>query len=66
MSRWKTLVKQYGEYSIKLAELLKEDETVDLEEQIFIENHLLIVQLALTTSKYRRRKKLRESGSHAS
>lgn len=44
-------LKRFGEYSVKLAELLKEGQRLDTDELIFIENHLLIVQLAMAMSK---------------
>lgn len=52
MSDRKHIIKHYGQYSLKLAELLKEGEKLNLEEQVFIENHLVIVQLAIALSKY--------------
>lgn len=49
------LLRQFGRSSLQLAELLKAGRALNLEEQTFIENHLLIVQLAFTEFKYRRR-----------
>ena len=45
------VLKRYGQYSIALAQRLKEGQQLTTEEQMFIENHLLIVQLALAMSK---------------
>ncbi|HKU53317.1 MAG TPA: hypothetical protein VJQ25_12655 [Nitrospira sp.] len=45
------VLKLYGQYSIALAQRLKEGQQLTTEEQMFIENHLLIVQLALAMSK---------------
>lgn len=45
------MLKRFGAYSLKLAELLRAGARLDSDEMIFIENHLLIVQLALTMSK---------------
>ncbi len=47
------LLKQYGKASLRLVEFLKDTKPLSLEEQAFVENHLLIVQLAFTESKYR-------------
>lgn len=48
----KQILKLYGQYSIELAQRLKEEAPLNTEEQMFIENHLLIVQLALAMSKH--------------
>lgn len=48
------ILKLYGQYSIALAQRLKEGATLDAEQRTFIENHLLIVQLALAMSKHSR------------
>ena len=48
------ILKMYGRYSIDLAQRLKEGAPINAEEQMFIENHLLIVQLALAMSKHTR------------
>lgn len=45
-------LKLYGLYSRKVAELLKEGERITEEDRAYIENHLLIIQLSLTASKY--------------
>jgi hypothetical protein len=42
----------YGQYSVELAQRLKGGAALNAEEQMFIENHLLIVQLALAMSKH--------------
>ena len=46
------ILKLYGQYSVALAQRLKEGQRLNSEEQMFIENHLLIVQLALAMSKH--------------
>ena len=46
------ILKLYGQYSVALAQRLKEGATLDAEQRMFIENHLLIVQLALAMSKH--------------
>ena len=51
------ILKQYGQYSVELARQLKDGATLNTEEQIYLENHLLIVQLALAMSKHVRAKK---------
>jgi hypothetical protein len=48
----KQLLKLYGQYSIELAQRLKEGTPLNPEDQMFVENHLLIVQLALAMSKH--------------
>lgn len=52
MPQGRYILERYGVYSVKLAELLKDGRKLSAEEQMFIENHLLIVQLALAMSKY--------------
>lgn len=39
----------FGRASIALTDFLREAETLDMEDQMFIENHLVIVQLAYST-----------------
>ena len=51
------ILKLYGQYSVELAQRLKEGAMLNAEEQMYIENHLLIVQLALAMSKHTRAKK---------
>jgi hypothetical protein len=46
------ILKMFGEYSIELAQRLKEGTALNADEQMFVENHLLIVQLALAMSKH--------------
>ncbi len=46
------ILRRYGQYSVELAQQLKDGATLNAEEQIYIENHLLIVQLALAMSKH--------------
>jgi hypothetical protein len=53
----KEVLKLYGEYSVELAQRLKEGITLNIEDQMFVENHLLIVQLALAMSKHAKPKK---------
>ena len=48
----KQIVRLYGQSGIELAHRLKEGAPLNTEEQMFIENHLLIVQLALAMSKH--------------
>jgi hypothetical protein len=52
MSDMKQMVKTYGEYSAKLAKHLKAEAKLNMEDQLAIENHILIVQLAMTIAKY--------------
>ena len=52
MSNNSNILKVYGEASVALAQRLKEGATLNTEEQMFVENHLLIVQLALAMSKH--------------
>jgi len=46
----KDILRLYGQYSVELAQYLK-GAILNAEEQMYLENHLLIVQLALTMSK---------------
>jgi len=46
------ILRSFGQYSVKLAELLKRREKLSLDERTFIENHILIVQIAMTIAKY--------------
>jgi len=57
MPQGRYILERYGVYSVKLAELLKNGRKFSSEEQMFIENHLLIVQLAMAMSKYTPSKK---------
>ena len=45
------ILRLYGQYSVELARHLKET-TLNAEEQMYLENHLLVVQLALALSKH--------------
>ena len=45
------VLKQFGDSCMQLAQQLK-NETFTADERMFVENHLLIVQLALAMSKY--------------
>ena len=51
------VLKRYGQYSVELAQQLKDGATLNTDELIYLENHLLIVQLALAMSKHVRPKK---------
>ena len=51
MGRSRNVLKQFGDSCTKLAQQLK-DETFSAEDRMYVENHLLIVQLALMMSKY--------------
>ena len=51
------ILRRYGQYSVELAQQLKNGATLNTEEHIYLENHLLIVQLALAMSKHGRPKK---------
>lgn len=51
------ILKLYGQYSVELANHLKEGATLNAEEQMYLENHLLIVQLALAMSKHAKPKR---------
>ena len=46
------ILRLYGQYCRKVAELLKEGMALPREERSFIENHIVLVQLALATKKY--------------
>jgi len=47
----------YGQYSIKLAHLLREGLQLEQDEQVSLENHVLIVQLAILQAKHSALKK---------
>ena len=49
----KDILRLYGKYSVELARHLREA-ALDAEEQMYLKNHLLIVQLALAMSKHTR------------
>jgi hypothetical protein len=51
------ILRLYAHYSVELAQRLKEAAALDVEEQMFIENHLLIVQLALAMSTHSKSKR---------
>ncbi len=53
----KDILTLYGQYSLKLAQLLKDGVQFDQDEQISLENHVLIVQLAILQAKHSARKK---------
>lgn len=57
----KDILKLYGQYSIKLADLLKEGLELEQDEQVSLENHVLIVQLAILQAKHSARKKPAQS-----
>ena len=56
MSNKNDILKLYGRYSVELAQHLT-GTSLNLEEQVYLENHLLIVQLALAMSKHARPKR---------
>jgi len=60
MTDKEVLLKTYAQTSVRLAQLLKEGH-FELGEQISIENHVLIVQLAITRLKYERPKKVEQA-----
>jgi hypothetical protein len=62
MPHGRYILKRYGQYCVKLAALLKEGRRLSSEEQMYIENHLLIVQLAMAMSKYHSSKKAAPGG----
>jgi hypothetical protein len=45
------ILPSFGKASLALTDFLREAETLDFEDQIFIENHLVILQLAYSTWK---------------
>jgi hypothetical protein len=51
------ILKLFGRYSVELAQHLNDGATLNTEEQMFVENHLLIVQLALAMSKHAKPKR---------
>ena len=57
MASKKDILKVYGQYSLKLAQLFKEGVQFDQDEQLSLENHVLIVQLAILHAKHSARKK---------
>lgn len=56
MSTNDDILRQYGRYSVALAKHLKQGAKLNAEEQMYLENHLLIVQLALAMAKQARPK----------
>jgi hypothetical protein len=60
----KGALKQYGESCLRVAELLKNGARLTLDEQTFIENHLVLVHLAIAEHKSRdRHRRPQESGA---
>jgi hypothetical protein len=57
MAAKKDILKQYGHYSLKLAQLLKDGVHLDPDEQTSVENQVLIVHLAIVQAKNHARKK---------
>ena len=57
MTKNKEILKLYGQYSVELAQQLKSGMTLNTEEQSLVENHLLIVQLAMLMTKQGESKK---------
>jgi len=60
MARNNDVLKRYGEYSVKVAELIKEGGRLNSDDEMTVENSVLIVQLAMAMSKYNR---IRAEGS---
>jgi len=52
MSDTKQLIKAFSKYSVSLAKHLKANGKLDPDDQLAIENHILIVQIAMTLVKY--------------
>ena len=57
MASKRDILKLYCQSSLKLVQLLKEGVQFDQDEQISMENHVLIVQLAIIQAKNSARKK---------
>ena len=57
MASKKDILKLYSQSSLELAQLLKEGVQFDQDEQVSLENHVLIVQLAILQAKNSARKK---------
>ncbi len=51
---------RYGDCCLKLATFLRQQRKLSMDDFIFIENHLLIVQLAITQIKYGGQKPLNQ------
>jgi len=49
----KDVLDRFGDYSGQVAQLLEDGDGLTTEEQLFLENQLLIVQLALAMAKHR-------------
>ena len=54
MPQSRYILKRYGEYSVKLAQLLKEGGRFNAEDLMYLENHMLIVQLAMAMFKIKK------------
>ena len=59
-SRKAKVLRSFGEASTALANYLRVGETLDVDERAYVENHVLIVQLAYTTWKHFHQKKQRK------
>ena len=57
MAAKQDILKQHGKSCLKLAQLLNDGVQFDPDEQTSVENHVLIVQLAILQAKQRTRKK---------
>jgi hypothetical protein len=57
MSDKQHILKSFGKYSLEVADLLKRSDKLVPDDHTFIENHVLIVQMAITMAKYGRPKK---------
>jgi hypothetical protein len=60
-----TLLKTFGDASTALANYLRQGEKLDVDDRAFIENNILIVQLAYTTWKHIHLKKQRKESDSA-
>ncbi len=59
------VLKSFGEASTALANYMREGEKLDVDDRAFIENNILIVQLAYTTWKHVYQKKQRKDSDSA-
>jgi hypothetical protein len=60
LSKKHKVLRSFGEASTALANYLREGEKLDADERTYVENHVLIVQLAYTTWKHIHHKKQRK------
>jgi hypothetical protein len=59
------VLKSFGDASTALANYLRDGEKLDVDDRAFIENNILIVQLAYTTWKHIHQKKQRKESDSA-